>query len=164
MTKHCDNKSAGIVLRDSEGNFALMKRAKFPYGYAPSAGHIDDFGTPENAAIQEMREELGIYLKKSDLKQTDIYGLRVDKKCRRPGGDHHVWYVFEAEVAKGNKIKPDADETRGADWYTHKELQTLADRTKAYLNGEVLEEDWQNNPGLEEVWVDFMLELGHINL
>jgi NUDIX domain len=69
MTKQCDNTSVGVVIRDAEGRFALLKRAKFPVGIAPAAGHIDDHGSPEQAALDEVREELGIVLTLDELKK-----------------------------------------------------------------------------------------------
>lgn len=159
MTKTCDNTSVGVVIRDGQGRFALLKRAKFPIGIAPAAGHIDGHGSPEQAALDEVREELGIKLE--DLQKTKIYARRVENICRRPGGDHHTWYIYEASVADPI-LKPDKDETKGAAWYTGEQMQALADRTRAYRAGSVPEADWQANPGLEEVWLPFMEELGFV--
>ncbi len=41
MPKICDNKVVGIiVLRDNK--MLLIERKKFPFGFAPPAGHLDD--------------------------------------------------------------------------------------------------------------------------
>jgi 8-oxo-dGTP pyrophosphatase MutT (NUDIX family) len=159
MTKVCDNKSVGVIVRDLAGRFALLKRAKFPVGIAPSAGHIDDHGSPEQAAVDEVREELGIKL--DGLTKTPIYARRVENICRRPGGDHHAWYVYESTVAD-TALEPDADEARGADWYSAEQLNVLADRTRAFHAGKVSETDWTANPGFEEVWLPFMEELSYV--
>lgn len=160
MKKRCDNTSVGVIIRDSQGRFALLKRAIFPVGIAPAAGHIDDHGSAEQAAKDEVHEELGIVL--NDLGKTVIDARRMDNVCRRPGGDHHVWSVYEATVPTGTTLKPDKDETKGAGWYSAEQLQALADRTRAYHTGNVSEADWQANPGLEEVWLSFMVELGFV--
>jgi 8-oxo-dGTP pyrophosphatase MutT (NUDIX family) len=158
-TKECDHTSVGVVIRTREGKFALLKRARFPIGISPPAGHIDDHGTVEQAAEDEVFEELGLAV--SGLKRTSIFGRRVSNQCRRPGGDYHRWYVFEA-IVDNTELRPSEDETKGAAWYSHTELQTLADRTQAYRAGEVSEADWAEDPGLEEVWVPFLQELGYI--
>ena len=158
MTKPCDNTSVGVIIRDRSGCFALLKRAKFPIGIAPPAGHIDNHGSPEQAALKEVSEELG--LKLSDLTKTAIYGRLVDASCSRPGGDHHIWYVYTA-LTDTTLLKADPKETKGADWYTLEQLRRLAERTRAYYAGRVSETDWAAKPGLEEVWLPFMEELGY---
>src|SRR5487761_1087297 len=97
MSKICDHTSVGVIIHDQMGSLALLKRAKFPVGIAPAAGHIDDHGSPEQAARDEVYEELGI--KVTDLAKTSISNRRVENKCRREGGDYHYWYVFEATIA-----------------------------------------------------------------
>jgi hypothetical protein len=106
-------------------------------------------------------EELGLAV--SVLARTNIYDHRVDNKCRREGGDYHNWYLFEVTV-DDITLRPSEDETKGAGWYDTEQLQSLADRTKAYQAGEVPEVDWNENPGLEEVWVPFLSELGYITV
>ena len=159
--KICDHASVGVVIRDRQGRFALLKRAKFPVGIAPAAGHIDDHGGAEQAAVDEVDEELGVSVK-GKLQRTAIYDRRVDNKCRREGGNYHHWFVFEATV-EPTELSPSTDETIGADWYDQTALQTLADRTATYLAGNISKEAWEANPGIEEVWVPFLRELGYIN-
>lgn len=161
MTKECDNSSVGVIVRDEAGDYALLERRKYPVGIAPAAGHIDDHGSPEQAAIDEVHEELGIVLAFEGLKNTIITARRVENQCRRPKGDHHIWTVYEAIVTR-QELHPDKDETKGGRWYAPEEVQALAERTKSYLHGEITEKDWQQNPGLEPVWLDHLTELGHI--
>lgn len=158
MVKECDNLSVGVIIRDLEGKIALLKRAKFPVGIAAPAGHVDDHGSLEQTAIQEVQEELGLTIHKSGLHKV-IDNLRVENQCRRPGGDHHAWTVFETADFSG-KLQPSEDETKGARWYTPSEIQQLADRTKAYQTGNISEEEWQAEPGLEEIWLNFLQRLG----
>ena len=159
--KQCDHTSVGVIIRNSAGEIALLQRAKFPFGMAPVAGHIDDHGSSEQAAVEEVQEELGVKVALSNLKKTVIENRRVDKKCRRPGGDYHVWNVYEVAEFTGD-LKPSTDETRGAGWYNSEQLQQLADRAMAYRGGLIIEEDWQNDPGIEGVWLDFFDELGYV--
>ena len=160
MPKNCDNLSVGVIIRDEAGSYALLERRKFPIGIAPAAGHVDDHGSREQAAIDEVREELGIVLAIESLKKV-IDSKRIQNQCRREGGDYHDWTVYEAYTTT-QTLQPDADETKGARWYTPEELQALADRTKMYLGGEISDEDWAENPGLEDVWLAHLTDLGHI--
>ena len=157
----CDNKSVGVVITNTEGELALLRRARFPIGIAPPAGHIDDHGSPEQTAVDEVHEELGLMISFGGLHKTAIQERRVDNQCRRPGGDHHNWTVFETNQFEGG-LRPDPDETRGADWYEPELVQALADRTRALQAGQIPQVDWEADPGLEEVWVDFLSELGYV--
>jgi 8-oxo-dGTP pyrophosphatase MutT (NUDIX family) len=159
--KNCDNMSVGVIIQSPEGEFALLKRARFPVGIAPPAGHVDEHGQPEQAAINEVHEELGLVIAINGLLSTVIQNRRVDNQCRRPGGDHHNWWVYESGEYSGD-LSPDADETQGAGWYSPDDLQVLADRTKAFQAGQVSQQEWETSPGLEEVWLDFFTELGYI--
>src|SRR5215207_2812720 len=82
----CDNRSVGVVVRNTAGMLALLTRRKFPIGIAPPAGHVDDHGNSEQAAIEEVSEEIGVTLALSGLKRTTIANRRVENVCRRPGG------------------------------------------------------------------------------
>ena len=159
--KLCDNLSVGVVITSRDGEILLLERAKFPVGIAAPAGHIDDHGSPEQTAIDEVHEEVGLVISRDHLYATSIHERRVEKMCRRVGGDHHIWWVYEADQFSGELI-PSADETKGARWYSLAEVQKLADRTRSYLAGEISDADWQNKPGLEDLWLEFLLELGYV--
>lgn len=161
MIKECDNKSVGVIISNPDGEIALLKRARFPIGYAPPAGHIDTHGSAEQAAIDEVQEEVGLRISLSGLTTTIIQEHTVQNTCRRPGGNHHVWDVFATDTFEG-EITPNQDEAKTAGWYDEAALQTLAQWTRAYQAGEIDESEWEKNPGLEEIWVDFLTELGYI--
>ncbi len=161
MIKNCDNMSVGVIISNHEGELALLKRARFPVGIAPPAGHVDEHGTPEQAALEEVQEELGLIIAAFGLRKTIIQGRRVNNQCRRLGGDHHTWWIYEANDYTG-ELRPSPDETKGASWHDQSQLQQLADRTKQFRAGVLGAEEWEANPGLEEVWLDFFVELGYI--
>lgn len=163
MESYCDNRSVGVVLTNDTGEYALLTRGRFPIGIAPPAGHVDGHGSPEQAAVDEVYEELGIALSIEGLKRTVIIGRRVGNVCRRTGGGHHVWDVYEATVAQSAELRPAPDETKGAAWCSRAAVQALSQRTAAYQAGEISAADWAARPGLEEVWVGFLRELGHID-
>ncbi len=160
-SKVCDNKSVGVIIRDTAGMVVLIKRANFPIGYAPVAGHIDDHGSVEQAAVDEVQEEVGLIITMEDLGSTSIAERRYTNHCRRQGGTYHDWWVFFVDKYQG-EIKPDPNETKGADWYDVVELQRLADRTREYQAQMIEQADWEADPGLEETWVDMLVELGLI--
>lgn len=162
MAKECDHLSVGTIIEDGI-NIALLLRAKLPQAYAPPAGHIDQHGSPEQAAINEPFEELGLIIAPEALIKTAIANRRVDNPCPRGGGNYHHWWVFRATQFEG-RITPSADETRGAAWYDREQLQALADRTIQWRADGSNSEDWQQNPGLEEVWLGFLAELGYISI
>ena len=161
MEKYCDNHSVGVILTNENDELALLTRGRFPIGIAPPAGHIDEHGSPEQAAIDEVMEEVGVRLSLESLHKTIIRTRRVENICRRIGGDHHVWTIYHAAVAQA-ELHPDPDETRGAAWYSQDEVQKLADRTRKYRMGVVNQREWVRQPGIEPVWVDFFAELGYI--
>ena len=160
MTQPCDNLSVGVIIEQND-KIALLKRAKSPIAMAPPAGHIDDHGSPEQAAVDEVFEEIGLSITSDGLVPTVISNRRVNNQCRRVNGDHHTWWVYRATKFEGT-IAPCADETQGANWYTKKELQAFADRTRSLVAANSTQADWQENPGLEETWLAFFIELGYI--
>jgi|HubBroStandDraft_4_1064222.scaffolds.fasta_scaffold114740_2 8-oxo-dGTP pyrophosphatase MutT (NUDIX family) len=160
--KICDNKSVGVIIRGPENSFALLKRAFFPVGFAPVAGHVDDHGSVEQAAIDEVHEEVGLTVKLEDLVPTAIVGTRFNNHCRRKGGTYHDWWVFEVTKFSG-EIIPDPTETQGAAWYGAEDVQLLADRTRQYQAQMIEQQDWLANPGLEEIWVTMLEQLGYIH-
>ncbi len=153
--KFCDNKSAGVILKNND-DILLLDRARFPFGLAPPAGHIDEHGSYEDAAVNEVFEEVGITIAHSSLVKV-IDSRRVENTCRRLSGDHHVWNVYSAETDTMN-IQASIEETNGAAWYTPKKLQSIANITREKSGIET-------KPGgqvMELIWLDFLVELGYV--
>jgi ADP-ribose pyrophosphatase YjhB (NUDIX family) len=136
-----------LVYKDDK--ILLVERKKYPFGFATPAGHVDDKGSYENAAREELEEEVG--LKAESLKL--IKEGRKDNPCRRKGGSWHYWKIYKVEA--GGELKPSKNETKQASWYTKKQIEKLAKRTYQYLTGNVAEDDWQTSPGLEPVWYEW---------
>jgi ADP-ribose pyrophosphatase YjhB (NUDIX family) len=153
MIKQCDNKSVGVILSNDKGEVLLIDRAKFPFGLAAPAGHVDNHGTLEQTAISEVQEEVGIEIEISSLVKV-IDKRRIDNKCRRPGGDFHDWTIFTAQTVS-TEINRSQDETLGAKWYSKEELREIAQNTKQ-----------QNSESLkvfENIWLDFLVELNFLD-
>ncbi len=150
-SKECDNKSVGVIVQDTVGNTLLLSRAKYPFGWAAPAGHIDDHGSPEQAAVNEVHEEVGIILPIGGLIRV-VDSRRIDNKCSRIGGDYHEWTVYKT-VTETETITPSADETRGARWFSEFAINDLIARSELSIS--------ESTPGqyvIEPIWVEFLRE------
>lgn len=154
MEKYCDHKSVGVILTNDNNEVALLRRARHPITIAPPAGHIDSHGSPEQAAVEEVREEIGVTIQIESLAKTAIANRRIENVCRRENGNYHYWTVYEARITDA-KLYPDPDETNGAMWCSAAALRKLAKRT--------LDHGGNTADGLELVWVKFMDELGYLD-
>lgn len=153
QVERCNNTSVGIlIVRDD--CLLMIERAKRPYGWAPPAGHVYDGEAFTLAAIRETREEVG--LRVGSLRK--VLAARHDNQCRRPGGDHHHWEVFDANTS--GVPRRSQDETKGMAWMNRSWLAALAQRTRLYLAGLVTEADWEHTPSLEPVWLPMLTDLG----
>ncbi len=153
MMTECDNTSVGVIV-ENEGDILLIERARFPWGWAAPAGHIDEHGGPDEAAITEVREETGLMIPIEGLERV-IEARRVENQCRRVGGDHHVWTVFKAESATRDTT-PSPDETSGMLWATPVQLTQMIERTQQTSHERVR----QGDPVLERIWMEYFVELG----
>ncbi len=154
MEKFCDNTSVGVILLNSRDEFLLLNRQKFPYGWATPAGHIDEHGTAEQAAVDELAEETGIHIALGSLVRV-INDVRKDNVCRRKGGTYHNWTVYTARTDQ-EPIHTNTDEARHLRWFTQEELQQLATQTRELtIHTKENRDDY-----IEAIWVDFFVELG----
>lgn len=158
--KRCDNTSVGILINDDQGRLLVFDRATPPWGVAPPAGHIDDHGTPEQAATAEVHEEVGLQVEDLEL----IARRWRDNRCRRtdgPQGAGHEWWIYRAQVH--GELAPSPRETHNARWLSTRELQVLSLRTARYVYGDITEAEWRHEPGIEPVWVYFLSLAGLIS-
>ncbi len=153
--KPCDHKSVGMIIRRND-KILLIERRKPPFGFAPPAGHIDDKGSFENAAKEEVKEEVGLSATKLKL----LAEGKKNNPCRREGGSWHFWKIYQVDTE--GDVKPSRDETKQAGWFTLDQIKSLAQRTERYLAREIPEEKWQVSPGIEPVWLGWFKELGII--
>jgi ADP-ribose pyrophosphatase YjhB (NUDIX family) len=153
MAKICDHTSVGMLVWRND-KLLLIERKRPPFGFAPPAGHVDEDGDDfEAAAKRELEEEVGLITKDIEL----VIEGRKENHCRREDGNWHYWKIYKID-AEGD-IKPSEDETKQAGFYDKIEIAVLIDKTKRYLNGEIKQEDWEQNPGLEPVWYEWLKEL-----
>lgn len=149
-TKACDGASVGVIL-ERAGCYLIGQRAD-GQGVAPVAGHVYDAHTGyEDAAVAEVREELGLTVTHLEPVTT---GWR-DNRCKRgtgPSGRYgHAWAVYRADVTGSMHVDPGSYSDVWAAYPD--ELAALAARTVAMARGELDARAWAEQPGLEPVWV-----------
>ena len=115
MDKTCDHTSVGVLVwRDKK--LLLIERKKFPFGFAPPAGHVDGDVSFEVAAKRELAEEVDLWAR--DLRL--IFAGRKENLCQRQDGNWHEWKIYEAEVE--GEIKASQDETKSFGWFGKEQL------------------------------------------
>lgn len=168
MPKICDNRCAGMLVRKG-GKLLLIERKKYNFGFAPPAGHLDGM-SPESTAKKELEEEVGLRVEEQKL----VLEKDIPNPCRREGGSHHLWFVYEITYWNG-LVRPSADETKRYIWADSDTLKVLANKFEEFAKakGLVLTEEnlpilvktlnesseWRNNPGLEPPWYFILKEL-----
>ncbi|MEK7452655.1 MAG: NUDIX hydrolase [Patescibacteria group bacterium] len=152
MSNACDHKSVGMILYKDE-KILLIERAKYPFGFAIPAGHVDDDKTYEESAQRELKEEVGLGTKELKL----IIEGRKENKCRRDGGSWHFWKIYQ--IISIGEIDRSKDETKQVGWYTKDQIRVLGNKAEKYNNKEISEEEWNKNPGLEPVIYEWFKEL-----
>src|SRR3989344_1517777 len=119
MAKICDNTSVGILLwRDDK--LLMIERKKYNFGFAIPAGHQDG-DDAVTTAKKELEEEIGLIA--DELKEKLV--LELPNPCKREGGTHHQWHIFEAQNSHG-EIKPSEEETKSYIWAETSTLKVLA--------------------------------------
>lgn len=165
--KRCCGTSVGVIITDEHQRLLMVERGWFPHGIAPVAGHVYDEHTDVVDALSaEVEEEVGLKVTSSErVGRGHIPNLCASLPHEpRPG---HYWWLYRA-TATGT-LRPAPGETRGAAWYTPEQVRALADRTLAHARGEITEDEFRADPGLEAVWIRLlhqagMLEVSHEDL
>lgn len=152
MTKICDHTSVGMLVWKDE-KLLLIERAKFPFGFAVPAGHVDGDSSYEKSAQRELKEEVG--LEANELKL--VAEGRRENPCRREDGTWHYWKMYQTKVT--GDIYRSKDETKQVGWYTKDQMRKLGNKTQKYNSKEISEEEWDKNPGLEPVMYEWFKEL-----
>lgn len=171
MAKICDNKSVGILVW-KDGKLLMIERKKYNFGFAIPAGHQDG-DDPEAAARKELFEEVGVDAERLEEKLK----ISLPNPCKREGGTHHGWTVFEA-IKWNGEIKPSADETNDYFWADPERVAELTERLEGFtgiknvpldlkslplLVGATNEDvSWRVNPGLEPPMYFLLKNLGLI--
>lgn len=152
MAKICDHTSVGMFVWKDE-KLLLIERAKFPFGFAIPAGHVDGDASYEISAARELKEEVGL----DTTTLTLVTEGRKENPCRREGGTWHYWKLYQMTTT--GDIDRSIDETKQAQWYSREQIKLLADRTELYNNKQISEDEWNKNPGLEPIMYDWFKQL-----
>jgi 8-oxo-dGTP pyrophosphatase MutT (NUDIX family) len=142
----CDHKSVGVIVENDANEILLLSRARFPFGWSAPAGHEDGHGSPEQTGIDEVFEETGVVVDPESMTLI-INGLRVQNRCRRPGGEYHDWTLYRAR-ALNQEIIVNPEESLDVQWMTRRELAHLATLPSS-------EKNQQGDIALEPLWKSF---------
>lgn len=120
--EQCSNKSVGAVIKRS-GKILLIDRVNEPLGWACPAGHVDAGKTPEEMVSVEVKEEVGLTVRSSELALEETVSWN---NCWRSNDNGHHWRVYEIE-AEGEVILNNSDhkEANGYGWFSPEEIQHL---------------------------------------
>ncbi|TQE37429.1 NUDIX hydrolase [Streptomyces ipomoeae] len=156
---HCDHTSVGVLIPSPDG-LLVFERTTPPAGIAPVAGHVDQHGSPEEAPLAEVAEEVGLTVTHLHL----LLATRRPNRCRRrpTGPVGHRWWVFEAQAS--GPLRPSPREVRAPRWIHPAQLQPYALRTTAYAQGHLSRQAFEQEPGLAPVWVRFLNDLQLVTL
>jgi mutator protein MutT len=112
--------SAGIIIRNNDGEILMMDRAVYPYGWACPAGHLEEAETPEQAIVREAKEETGIDVIGYELLLEEFVEWN---ECVK-GEKGHYWYLYETRNWEG-KIKKSEKEAKDMQWQSLGNIKKL---------------------------------------
>ena len=173
-TKICDNTSVGQIIRNGK-KIAVIERINYPEAYALPAGHVDGDRSFTAAMLREIEEEAGLLVEENK----SVFKEDIDNPCKRTGGTHHLWEVYEALRWSG--ILKAGSDARKARWFSAEELKKIAERTEYFMKkygipydhvGELTiaifgknpedkatDPEWKKEMGLEPVWYYILKKL-----
>lgn len=157
----CDGHSVGvIIIRRKKGIISRKKGVLVLVGDIPGGsgttgvgGHVFDmFKRFAQAARREVREEMGLWvLTLRAVFERPVFRLNPCKRGDAPHGQGHYWQLYIARTA--GRVKVDPRSFVNVRWVDREELQRLADRSLAFVRGEVSRDEWERSPGLALTWV-----------
>ena len=151
-TKVCDHNNVGIFIWTNQ-KLLLVIRTGSQFGYTLPSGHVDGELTFEDAARRELKAETGF----SIINIEKVGEGKKENKCDRKDGSSHFWKLFK--VITGGKLIPNENEVKKTAWFSISELKELAEKTLKYNKKEITESEWEQNPGLEPVILEWFQEL-----
>lgn len=159
--RRCCGSSVGGLITDAAGRLLMIERGWWPIGTAPVAGHVHDAHADPAAALRaEVAEEVGLEVTSHAL----IWQGRLPNLCAslpaepEPG---HDWWLYRATAT--GQLAPAEGETRGAAWYTPREVARAADATIAHARAERPAAEL-GHTALEAVWVELLHRAGTLQV
>jgi 8-oxo-dGTP diphosphatase len=114
------HRSAGGIIKNDKGEILLIERAIFPFGWSCPSGHVDPDEEPEVAMKREIKEEVGLDVKKCKL----LYHEFLDwNKCSR-GVVGHDWHLYEVLEWAG-ALHWEESEVKNIKWVTIDDLKKI---------------------------------------
>ena len=101
-----------IIIKIDNESILLIKRKKFPYGWAIPGGYVDNNESLENAAIREAKEETGL----------DVTLLRQFHSYSEPNRDPRHHTISTVYIAIANGIPMAADDALEVKIFSKKNL------------------------------------------
>ena len=119
--------SYGVIIKNNK--VVLIKKANGPYkGKLDLPGGTIEFGeTPEQTLLREMKEEVGIDLKKFSLFDGNSTIVEWEHHGK-PQQIHHIGFFYKIEdynnkIKKEVELTEDNDDSLGADFYDIQQLK-----------------------------------------
>ncbi|RZT79398.1 ADP-ribose pyrophosphatase YjhB (NUDIX family) [Micromonospora violae] len=112
--------SVSVIVVDEQARLLLVRHAGSRDGWAVPGGAVEIGESPAEAAVREIREEIGVQISQPRL--LDVLG-GTDYEVTYPNGDRvaYVTAVYEAGIAEGAPA-PDGEEISELDWFTPAQL------------------------------------------
>lgn len=115
--KHMKRDVAIVALVNEKDEVFLVRTHDYPDKWQPVGGGIDpEDGSPEVAALREMKEETGLNLKAEDLKKIIVVPFDFGE------GEVHC---FTAQMPKGTGLKIQEEEIAESGWFSLAEAVKL---------------------------------------
>lgn len=117
-----------VFIQNDEGNFLIQKRSKRKNGkYATTGGHPKSGESSLEGIITEVKEEIGIDFKTSDL---ELYFTGKSEK------EQVFWddYYIKANIENINKLKLQTEEVESLRWCSENEIHKMYSEGKFFEN------------------------------
>lgn len=117
---------AYIVLRDKDGNFLLQQRSQLKkknpgrYTYA-ATGHVDEGESYDEAAVRELKEEVGIDANLTLIDKSSYMSDEVNAQV--------FIAIYSGEIDHDVQLVLDPEEVSGTRWFTKTELDEAVSKT-----------------------------------
>lgn len=117
---------AYIVLRDKDGNFLLQQRSQLKkknpgrYTYA-ATGHVDEGESYDEAAVRELKEEVGIDANLTLIDKSSYMSDEVNAQV--------FIAIYSGEIDHDVQLVLDPEEVSGTRWFTKVELDEAVSKT-----------------------------------
>lgn len=92
------HKTAHVWMYDSEGYVYFQVRADADKLYTTASGHVDGNEEPEDTAVRETGEEVGVRIWDDELELIEIDAWKFDNEVKH---DHAFAYIYLYKIARG---------------------------------------------------------------